>query len=419
MQRKLFSQKLNNAPTGTGQLHQYLSVATKAQVEKMAQYSTDFFEAEVQGIEGDNPEEYNWYKIRASSQFSSFNTMQTSLGDDWRVVYFQRTDIDYIKPGTKFKFWNNVWIADNPSNIASLTGNALVKRCNAVWNSLDFYGNIVSEPMVIMQPATKANANTDTETMQLTDSYADCIMQANEWTLANLRNNTRMILGSSGFAVRGLSDYIREFTEQSGSVRILRFSIYYQEPTERDDMVEQIADGLSFSWDIVVSGNKSASIGNTSQLNATSVRNGELIGTDVEVSYEWSSSDETVATVDENGLVTAVSDGSTSIRCTLSQNTDIYTEIKFLVQPETIGMSWATERLPDSIVVYQESTLSVSNPESDVNWEFSGPERSCYGVSTDGNSATITCYSPSTTPLIVSVSDGTTTLTTNIQLIVR
>lgn len=419
MQRKLFSQKLNNAPTGTGQLHQYLSVATKAQVEKMAQYSTDFFEAEVQGIEGDNPEEYNWYKIRASSQFSSFNTMQTSLGDDWRVVYFQRTDIDYIKPGTKFKFWNNVWIADNPSNIASLTGNALVKRCNAVWNSLDFYGNIVSEPMVIMQPATKANANTDTETMQLTDSYADCIMQANEWTLANLRNNTRMILGSSGFAVRGLSDYIREFTEQSGSVRILRFSIYYQEPTERDDMVEQIADGLSFSWDIVVSGNKSASIGNTSQLNATSVRNGELIGTDVEVSYEWSSSDETVATVDENGLVTAVSDGSTSIRCTLSQNTDIYTEIQFLVQPETTGMSWGTERLPDSIVVYQESTLSVSNPEGDVNWEFSGPERSCYGVSTDGNSATITCYSPSTTPLSVSASDGTTTLTTNIQLIVR
>lgn len=418
MQRRAPPIKGTNAPTGTGQLYQYMANATRDHVYQMAQYASDFFAAQVEGLDSADQTTINWYRIRASENFASLNMSNTSKNDDWRVVYFERPDIDYIQPGTKFWFWNNTWLADNPSNIASVTGNGLVKRCNAVWNALDYYGNIVSEPMSITKPTTTANANTDTEMMNLADSYMDCIMQANEWTLANLRNNTRMILGTSGFAVRGLSDYIREFTDQQDSVRILRFSLYYQEPLETDDMENQVAGGLAFSWQINVTGPKSMQSGQSAAFIADSLRNNEPVPSTQTVTYQWASSNTEVATVDETGLVTAVTDGQVTIICTLAENTNIYTEVQLTVQTESSGLSWASE-FPENVPAYQSRRISVTGAQGPVLWSFSGPDKNAYTASTDSETATITCYYPSPIPLTVTVTDSITTLTAEIQLTAR
>lgn len=418
MQRRAPPIRGTNAPTGTGQLYQYMAKPTRGHVFRMAQYASDFFAAQVEGLDLTDPTAINWYRIRASENFASLNMSNTSKNDDWRVVYFERPDIDYIRPGTKFWFWNNTWLADNPSNIASVTGNALVKRCNAVWNALDYYGNIVSEPMSITKPTTTANANADTEMMNLADSYMDCIIQANEWTLANLRNNTRMILGTSGFAVRGLSDYIREFTDQQDSVRILRFSLYYQEPLETDDMENQVAGGLAFSWQINVTGPKSMQAGQSAAFTADSLRNNEPVPAAQTVTYQWASLNTEVATVDETGLVTAVTDGQVTITCTLAENTNIYTEVQLAVQAASSGLSWASE-LPENVPVYQSRSISVTGAQGPVSWSFSGPDENAYTVSTDGETATITCYYPSLIPLTVTVTDSITTLTAEIQLTAR
>lgn len=416
MQRRAPPARGSNAPSGTGQLSQYMSTATKAHVAEMARYASDFFAAQVEGLDANDPTAINWYRIRASENFAALNMSNTSKNDDWRVVYFERPDIDYIQPGTKFWFWNNTWLADNPSNIASVTGNALVKRCNAVWNALDYYGNIISEPMAITKPTTTANANTDTEMMNLADSYIDCIMQANEWTLANLRNNTRMILGNSGFAVRGLSDYIREFTDQQDSVRILRFSLYYQEPLEIDDMENQVAGGLAFSWRITISGPQSMQAQQSTVFTAESLRNNEPVPSTQTVTYQWSSSNQEVATVDEaTGVVTAVADGETTIICTLVENTNIFSSVPLTVQTAASGLAWAFEP-PKNIPAYQSRNVSVMGSQGPVSWSFSGPKQHCYSAATNGGETTIMCFYPSPIPLTVTVTDSVTTLTTEIQL---
>ena len=408
--------KIGNSLSGTGQLYQYMSSATKAHVAEMARYASDFFAAQVEGLDANDPTAINWYRIRASENFSALNMSNTSKNDDWRVVYFERSDIDYIQPGTKFWFWNNTWLADNPSNIASVTGNALVKRCNAVWNALDYYGNIVSEPMAITKPTTTANANTDTEMMNLADSYIDCIMQANEWTLANLRNNTRMILGTSGFAVRGLSDYIREFTDVQDSVRILRFSLYYQEPLEIDDMENQVAGGLAFSWQITISGPQSMQAGKSAIFTADSLRNNELVPSTQPVTYQWTSSNLEVATVDETtGVVTTIADGETTIICTLAENTNISSSVLLTVQAATSGLTWAFVA-PENVPAYQSRDVVVEGAQGPISWSFSGPEQNCYSVTTNGGKATIMCFYPSPIPLTVTVTDSVTTLTAEIQL---
>lgn len=415
MQRRPVIQRDSNTPSGTGLQHQYMADPAKQHLRSMAQYATDFFEAQVQGLEDDDAWKAGWYKIRTAAHFSSLNTSNMSHDDDWRVVYFERPDIDYIRPGTKFWFWNNCWLADNPANIASVSGNALVKRCNAVWNSLDYFGNIVSEPMVITRPNTMANANTDTETMKLADSYMDCIMQANPWTIQNLKNNTRMILGTSGFAVRGLSDYIREFTDQQDSVRVLRFSLYYQEPTERDDMKHQVADGLAFSWIVNVTGPRSIQAGEHVSLVPSSIRNGEAVADTIAVTYLWSSHSPEIATVDENGVVTGMANGQVIIRCTLKENPSIFTDTVLEVQDALTGLHWATD-VPRNIPAYQSRKLAVAGEQGPVEWSFSGPDQTCYTAQIVGAQSAISCYYPSPVPLTVSITDGTATLTAEIKL---
>lgn len=402
----------SNAPTGTGEQKQYFADATRRQIRAMAKYATDFFAAQVQGLDTENPETESWYEIRVADAFSSLGTSQSSKQDEWKNVFFRSPAVDYIPPGTKFWFWNNVWLADNPSNIASVAGNALVRRCNTVWNSLDYYGNIVSEPFVIANIATKANANTDTEFMKLADAYSDCIMQANEWTLANLRENTRIVMGTGVYAVRGLANYIREFTNDANSVRLLHFSVYYQEPVETDDMVNQVADGLAFSWEITADVPRSMTVGQTATIVPSSLRNGEI---PIEiVGYEWESLTPEIASVSDMGEATTLATGQAQIKCVLAQNTSISTVFTISVQ-DAAAFDWASS-VPTSLPQFNSVTLTVTQ---NATWTVTGGLPNSFDYTTTDTSITITCYYPVDAPIVVTATNGTATLSATIALVAR
>ena len=399
----------SNAPTGTGEQTQYFADATRRQIREMAKYATDYFAAQVQGLDTENPDEQGWYEIRVADVFSSLGISSTSKQDDWKNVFFRSPAVDYVPMGTKFFFWNNVWLADNPSNIASVAGNALVRRCNTVWNSLDYYGNIVSEPFVIANIATKANANTDTEFMKLADAYSDCVMQANEWTLANLRENTRIVLGTGVYAVRGLANYIREFTNDATSVRLIHFSMAYQEPGETDDMVNQVANGLAFSWEITADVPRNMTVGQTATISPASIRNGET--PTVTVSYIFESLTPEIATVSSTGDVETISVGQAQIKCTLEQNPNISTTFTIEVA-DAAEFGWASS-VPTSLPQFTSVTLITTQ---NATWTVTGGMQNSFDYTTTDNSITITCYYPVDIPITVTATNGTETLTVTIAL---
>ena len=402
-----------NELRGTGQMRQYMAAPTRRHLEEMAKYATDYFAAEVQGLNPDKPCLKEWYEIRAADVFSSLGISSTSKMDDWKNVYFKRPDIDYVPPGTKFWFWKNVWLADNPSNTGSIAGNALVRRCNAVWNSLDYYGNIVAEPFVMVNQATKANANTDTEFMKLADNYSDCIMQANPWTLAHLKENTRIALGTGIYAVRGLSNYIREFTYENESVRLIYFSVYYQEPVETDDMTNLVADGLAFHWEIIGDAPRSVTVGQEVTITPASIRNNE--SPTLPVSYLWESQTPDIASIDETGKVTALTEGQAVIRCTLEQNPNIYTDFQIEVAAQS-ALAWAST-VPAEIPQFTNAILRVTEP---VTWSVAGGVPQSFDCTTTDTSITINCYYPVDAPVIVTATaaDGQA-LTATIYLTAR
>lgn len=402
-----------NEPRGTGQMRQYMADPTRRHLEQMAKYATDYFAAEVQGLDPDKPCLKEWYEIRAADVFSSLGISSTSKMDDWKNVYFKRADITYVPPGTKFWFWKNVWLADNPSNTGSIAGNTLVRRCNAVWNSLDYYGNIVTEPFVMVNQATKANANTDTEFMKLADNYSDCIMQANPWTQAHLKENTRIALGTGIYAVRGLSNYIREFTYENESVRLLYFSVYYQEPVETDDMANLVADGLAFHWEITGDAPRAVAVGQEVTITPRSIRNDEA--PTLPVSYLWESQTPDIATVDETGKVTALAEGRAVIRCTLEQNPNLYTDFSIEVAAQAV-LAWAST-VPAAIPQFTNAILRVTEP---VTWTVTGGLPQSFDYTATDTSLTLNCYYPVDAPVTVTATaaDGQT-LTAIISLTAR
>lgn len=395
----------------TGQKPLWMDDAARRMLEKMAPYATDFFEAEIQGLEPEDFWKTSWYEIRAGGTFPSASISENSKNNDWKTITLRRRDIDYIPTGAKVWFWKSCWLAFNPDNIGGAFSTAVVRRCNRNWKRYDYYGNILSEPFVVERNATRANANEYNIYQGLPDHYNNCVMQYNPQTM-DLRENDRIVMGQAVYAVRGLSDYILDFSTDDSSVRLLYFSLYFQQPTERDDMTLGIADGNAFSWTISVDGPRKLREEQTAAFTASSIRCGQV--PEKEASYLWESLSPGL-TVDKNGNVTAVSLGEGTVRCRLEQNPEIYTDIPITVTVRE-ALMWACT-VPETLPVYRELTLTVES-DGDVIWDFEGPE-GLYQAVVDGKSAALTAYFPSDTPLTVTVTDGENTLIAEIRLTAR
>lgn len=398
-------------PSETGQRPLWMDDAARRMLEKMAPYATDFFEAEIQGLDSEDFWKTGWYEVRAAGTFPSASISENSKNNDWKTITFRRRDIDYIPTGAKVWFWKSCWLAYNPDNIGGAFSTAVVRRCNRNWKRYDYYGNILSEPFVVERNATRANANEYNIYQGLPDHYNNCVMQYNPQTM-DLRENDRIVMGQAVYAVRGLSDYILDFSTDEGSVRLLYFSLYFQQPTELDDMTQQIADGKAFSWTISVSGPREMREGQTAVFIPSSLRCGQV--PDREVSYLWESLSPGL-TVDETGNVTAGSLGEATIRCSLEQNPSIYTDIPITVTARA-ALVWACT-VPETLPVYREITLTVES-DGDVMWDFEGPD-GLYQAAVDGKTVTLTAYFPSEMPLTVTVTDGGNTLTAQLKLTAR
>lgn len=399
----------SNAPDETGQRKPYFADATRRYMEKMDKYSTNYFDAEVQGLNTSDRTEKKWYHIRVAEVISNA-VVGTNLFDGWKTVYFEDPSIDYVPRGTRFFFWNSIWIAVNPSNIGSVSGNAIIRQCDSVWGTLDYYGNAVYVPFVRARQQAKATDNNAQQYTLIAEHYFDSIMPMDEVS-ANLRENTRMLLGSAAYYVTGLNDSSREFTGDASSVRLLYFTLNRCEQTINDDLERGIADGKAFSWEITVSGGGPLMEGQSEQLCATSLRNGDTpVG---DISYTWESSDPSILSVDRNGLVAAISTGTAEIICRLKQNQSITQTVSVTVEKaakEEVRFSGTT---PVSLKQYASVTLSAAlwrdgmETGETVEFEIAGAPAQCYETEMNGNSVTITCYYPSEIGITIMAKCGT------------
>lgn len=407
----------------TGRQTPYFAFPQNRIAALYGKYATDYYAAELQGWDPDDF--YAWWPVKIRCMDVTRETTGSNLSDDIKaMVVCEPEGVNYVPLGAHVAFARNTWLVTNPSNVAAIMSDVIIRRCNAVYRRLDFYGNVLECPFNIPKVMPRGAQDDYTKNMILADHYFTCAMQLNEVS-ATIRENTRLILGDAAYSIRGLDNFTQEFTGDFDSTHIIYFQIQREEKASvYDDMERKIADGLAFSWDISLTASVSMRQGQEQTLGAASVRNGIAVENTAEnpISYLWSSSDPTVLTVDYNGTVTAVGEGTATITCALAQNPDITETVEIAVTAAEGTYVAFNGALPESLAEQESAVISASyyedGEETDetVAFTLSGPAAEAYSADIDGNDITVTCWERSETPLTITAACGEHTAAHTLRL---
>lgn len=403
---------------------QYFQNETVAYVAQMGQYASNVYAADCQGLNPDDFFEWRRVKLR-SIRAAQAQTGSTMPGDWQRIYLINPANYTYLPQGALLKYADNTWIVFKDKNIAAVHGSAIVRRCNAVVNVLDWYGNIVPVPISYAKMETLGNAPHTTENTITSKNYIAVICQLNEYT-RHFTENTRVLLADTAYAMRGIDDFTREFTDDPDSVHLLTFTIERVEVQPQDNVELGVADYGGFSWEIAVNWNNSMRPGMTQKISASSQRNNMAVSSTEErpISYYYESSDESVLTVDENGLVTAVGEGEADIIITLAQNENISTSVHIEVPAAENAYVAFTSTIPQTMHEFDAINVSAAYFENGeatdtpVAITFSGPEDGAYSANPgSGNTYGLISYHASPIPLVITASSGAHTATATIRLV--
>ncbi len=408
-----------------GRKRQYLSGETGAFAAKYAKYAGDYFDAECQGLDPDDFYAWKTITMRMTDVVRPSAAI-TRTTDDWKMVLADSAKIDYIPMGAKIKAAGSTWLMINPSNISSAYGTGIMRRCNATWNHLDFYGNILQEPIIISNSQANANTPDTQDYMLITTGYFNLVMQKNEWT-RQLKQNSRIILGDWAFTITGPGDFLEEFTGDVDSEHLSRFAARFEVPNDAiDDMETHVAGGKTFEWEIQIDGAPATvETGANIALTAISKRNGETVTSTDEypIYYLWESSDAAVADVDAFGAVTAYSAGTCEITCTLAQNPAVSATMALTVIEASAEDSVRfIGAIPESLGMLEGAKISAAyftggvQSSEEIAWEFSGAAKGSYKALRGDNAVYITCYGASDTPLKIKAIYGENSTETSIRM---
>lgn len=387
----------------------YFGDQTARFVQVYGKYASDYTSCRVQGLDSDPTNFYEWSAqlIRLADARKKGNAIDRPI-DNYKEFLMVDRRIEYVPEGAKMETMGSTWLVTNPANISSAVGGGVMRRCNATWNHLDWYGNLRKEPMVVENVKLNANANDFQETVLMMQGYFNIIMQRNCET-EELDVNSRMILGRMAYQITGYSDVSQEFTGDEESCRLLRFTARMTEPDrEKDDLVRRVANAYPFSWEINVGGRAVMSVGEKARFTAVSLRNGTAADGDAEhpVRYLWYSSDKNVCCVDPTGNVTAVGEGSCTITAVLVQNESFAGTYEVTVAQSVNSIHWQTDPA-ERLEAYEKTTLTAVYTENGaetgdaVEWRFAGAAEDRYTSEVEGNTATVYCWGGSVKPLTV------------------
>ena len=123
-------------------------------------------------------------------------------------------------------------------------------------------------------------------------------------------------------------------------------------------------------------------------------------------SVEWSSSDETVAVVDENGVVTAISIGEAVITATTADGSNLSASCKVTVVP-TLAVSIELDQTEASVEEKSDLQLTATIlPEHTTNKEVAWSSSDKWVASVD-NTGLVTMYSAGEVIITATTTDGT------------
>lgn len=391
---------------------QYLADRTSRYVAERSYLASDYVQADIQGL---LPYFYDYTTLNIRlADILSPTANATKKVDDYKQVLIPDRAVDYLPIGAKINTMGSTWIVINPSNISSVSANAVIARCNATYNSYDYYGNIIVEPIVVEKYTMSNNDNDNSINLVLMDGYFNITCQLNENT-KNLGINKRIILGDKPYHITGFTDFIQEFTGNRNNIHIMSFTARIDEPTESDDLTMGIAGGKEYVVGAELNGQTDLIAGQATILTADFLINGKKVESTTEhpLTWEYKSSNESIAKVSSDGRVNTYRQGTAKITAQLVQNPLVVASIDLLIT-EAVNAPYIAfyGLIHDYVSQYSKETFSATYFENNLatnyplKWSFSGATKRDYNaiVSEDGRSVEIECLSASEKPLKITAS---------------
>ena len=385
---------------------EYFANTTHLFREQYLEYASDFFEAEIQNW--DKGGEWEEIYIRMADVVRPSAAIQRHF-DQYKMVIPRDPSINYLQPGTKIRAMGNYWLVVNPINISGGEGSGIVQRCNAVWNYLDWYGNVLSEPIIVENARANASAPDAQTDQRIATGYYNVICQYNDFT-KQINDNTRLILGSKAYQVTGYGDFDQEFTGDYGSVRLLSFTIrVLTQNDETDDMENHVAGGKTLKFSANMDGPDNITIGGYERYSVRAVRNGEEVYSEPghQMNWVWGSTRSNIISVSSNGQAHALTTGTATVYAFLQQNEKIIAYREVTVVNAQSGVRFR-EQPPPSLDPYQLWYVSADyynengeRTDEIVTFGFSGAEPGSYGYTIYDNSVEVQCIGYSSTPLVI------------------
>lgn len=391
-----------NAPAGTGADGSVFVNDTKLFYARQLKWSSNTFAAKCQGL-GADFETFHDVRLRAAPVINA--RTGEHLEDSWQRIIVDNLDVDTITPGAKVIFGGSTWLVTNPANVASITGTAIVRKCNVVWHFADWYGNVLSEPMVFAAQRENATANEKQDYTVLIHGYQRMICQRNDHT-EKIAQNLRMLFGRSAFSVRGIVDFVEEFTGKEESARLMHFDIQREETVEGDDFTRHIRAGDMPAWELRLGGAETMTVGQRQTLGVALYRDGTQVeGTAEHPLTLLFSAEGDAVSVALDGSITAEHTGKAAVTCSILENPEIRASFTVTVADAASGVFWR-KRPPERLRQFE--TISVEAADaagSAITYRCAGAE-GCWSAAQSGNVLTVECYRPSRELLMITPAAG-------------
>jgi len=250
------------------------------------------------------------------------------LGDDFKVLLFPNFDFE-ARPGTFFQFDNNYWIVTNSKMLKRVAPSCTVRRCNNSLRWMDIASGAIYQVPCVVGYGIKENNDFSTSQTALVSptGFTDVFTQFNARTNL-IEPSQRFLFGNvdnwGAFKIPGggITNFNNwETLDNTTSGLLTLRAIVDSVNTDTDDLVNGIADIGQNTYVLTIDSGSSISgeVAETYQLRKTVTLNGATVTRSV----VWDSTNDLIATVDSNGLVTFVSTGTCSVSCTLAENSNV------------------------------------------------------------------------------------------------
>lgn len=288
------------------------------------------------------------------------NTGQ-KLGDDFKEIIFP--DMTHPKGmGMRYFFDNNYWLTINTDYYHFVTASTVIRRCNNTLNWLMPNGQVHNEVCVI-EYADKNDTFEYRPSINIPRGDINIISQCNQYTNM-IKVDDRFLFNGQAFRCRFINNYLHNNTLDNDSTPLIYLTMIKDNISAEDDVLNNIASINKYQYTLQINEEPfEQSIGYSGQLTATLKLNNDVVFQPL----IWSSSDISIATIDNNGNFTLLSNGLVSFNCRMQNNPIINDFINVTVVPIPI----ANEQIiisPNQLQIIQEKYVdyTVYKYNSDV-----------------------------------------------------